>query len=97
MVNLDPNHAVRVVFTRHLTRHVDASPAEVSAGSLRDVLSQAFSGREALRGYVLDDAGTIRRHIAVFVDNDHWRGSDLLEREVAAGAEVYVMQALSGG
>jgi len=87
---------VRVSFTANLQRHVGAPVTEVAAGTLRAVLDRVFAAQPALRGYVLDDQDGLRKHVTVFVDGEQVRDRTL-DQSIAAGAEVYVMQALSGG
>lgn len=88
---------VRVVFTENIQRHVACPPVEVAAGTVREVLEAVFAGNERARGYVLDEGGAVRRHMAVFVDGRQIRDPEGLSDLVPEGAEVYVMQALSGG
>ena len=86
--------AVRVVVTRQIGRYLDCPPAEVEAGDLRGALEAVFARTPKLRGYVLDDRGRVRRHVRVFVDGA--TESDL-GRSLSDGAEVYIMQSLTGG
>ncbi len=86
-----------VAFTPNLQRHVP-SPTVVAAGAtVREVLERVFADNPRLRGYVLDEQGGLRKHMAVFVD-----GHQLIDRAaqsdpVGPSSEIYVMQALSGG
>ena len=64
---------------------------------MRAVLDAAFAGNERARGYVLDEHGVLRKHMIVFVDGQMIRDRVGLGDEVPESAEVYVMQALSGG
>ena len=61
------------------------------------MLDAVFSENPELRGYVLDDQGRLRRHMVVFVDGKVVEDRAELGDDVADGAEVLVMQALSGG
>jgi molybdopterin converting factor small subunit len=87
----------RVTFTANLRRHVDASAAEVPGSTVGEVLDAVFARRPGLRGYILDDQGAIRRHVVVFVGGEPVRDRAHLSDAVAPGAEITVMQALSGG
>ncbi|MBI1826382.1 MAG: MoaD/ThiS family protein [Planctomycetes bacterium] len=88
---------VRVTFTRNLQRYV-ASPAEtLKAGTVREALDAAFAMNERARGYVLDDRGALRKHMIVFVNGQAIKDRDAQSDPVPDGAEIYVMQALSGG
>jgi len=88
---------VRVTFTPNLQRHVTCPPASVSGESIGEVLAEVFSSNERARGYVLDDQGGLRKHMIVFVNGRAIRDRVKLSDAVPDGAEVYVMQALSGG
>ena len=88
---------VRVSFTANLRRHVDCEPRDVKAGTLRAVLDEALPMGDALRGYVLDERGGLRKHITVFLGADAVRDRARLSDDVAPGTEVWAMQALSGG
>jgi sulfur-carrier protein len=70
---------------------------EVEADSLFAALNGVFALHPNLRGYVLDDAGVVRHHVAVFIDGQAIDDKRNLEVPLALGAEVYLMQALSGG
>jgi len=87
----------RIFFTPNVQRHVACPPAEVAGKTVREVLHAYFVEHPTARGYVLDEQGALRPHMVVFVNNepisDRVRQSDV----VPADAEVFVMQALSGG
>lgn len=87
----------RVVFTRNLQRHVPCPPVEVAGATVRACLEAAFAQQPRLRGYVEDEHGALRFHMAVFVDGVPVADRRTLADPVAEGSEVYVMQALSGG
>lgn len=86
-----------VSFTPNLQRHVTCPTVQVRGRTVRDVLNDAFAGNERARGYVLDDQGALRRHMIVFVDGRAVQDRVHLSDPVPETAEVYVMQALSGG
>ncbi len=70
---------------------------EVAGASVGEALEAVFARHPNLRGYVLDEHGVIRHHVAVFVDGDALGDKRNLEQAIGNDAEVYVMQALSGG
>ena len=70
---------------------------EVAGGTVGDVLEGLFQRHPNLRGYVIDERGMLRRHVAVFLDGAAIHHHSDLREPLAAQAEVYVMQALSGG
>jgi len=86
-----------VVFTPNLQRHVACPAATVPGATVRDALEAVFATNPRARGYVLDEQGALREHMAVFVDGEQVADRVRLSEPVRADAEVYVMQALSGG
>jgi len=88
----------RVTFTTHIARHV-ACPAhvDVSGETVRSVLEEVFREYPLLRGYVLDEQGAVRKHVAVFVGGEPARDRRGLTDAVTDATEIHVMQALSGG
>ena len=57
-----------VSFTSALQRFLPAPSAQVGGGTVGAALGAVFASRPALRGYVLDDQGALRRHVAVYVN-----------------------------
>ena len=88
---------VTVAFTPNLRRHLSVPTLEVDGDTVRDVLEAVFAGHERLRGYILDDQGALRKHVAVFVNNLEIADRERLSDRIEAGSEVHVLQALSGG
>ncbi|MGL4514572.1 MAG: MoaD/ThiS family protein [Lacipirellulaceae bacterium] len=86
-----------VRFTSHLRDVAPDEPIEVEGSTTGEALRAAFVGRDRLRSYVFDDAGRLRRHVAVFVDGELTTDRVGLGQPLHADSEVYVMQALSGG
>jgi sulfur carrier protein ThiS len=87
-----------IEFTSQLAQHVDCPPGRsVDASSLSEALEVVFDEHPQLRGYVLDDQGAIRKHIAVFIDGEMLHQRDHLDVPVSRSSEIFVMQALSGG
>lgn len=88
---------VTVEFAPSLRRHVDCPPQQVMSGSLRQVLDAALQAMPALCAYVLDDQRAVRKHVAVFVNADMVHDRVKLDRVIADGDKVLVVQALTGG
>jgi molybdopterin synthase sulfur carrier subunit len=86
-----------VIFTRALERFLEAPSATVEGATLGAALAAVFASRPALRGYVLDDQGAVRRHVAVYVNGRPIRDRVRLGDPVGPDDEIYVIQALSGG
>ncbi len=86
-----------MVFTRNLQRHVECPPKTVEAETVGQALSQVFADVPLLEGYVVDERGSLRKHMVVFVDGRQITDRRHLSDRVDPDGEVYVMQALSGG
>ncbi len=69
----------------------------VTGETVGAALQEVFGDQPKLRGYVLDDQGSLRQHVQIYVRDrpiaDRTRQSDA----VAVNDEIYVLQALSGG
>ena len=86
-----------VLFTRALERFLPAPTAAVEGATVAAALAAVFASRPALRGYVLDDQGVLRRHVAVYVNGRVVNDRIGLSDPVGPRDEIYVFQALSGG
>lgn len=87
----------RVVFTQNLQRHVPCPPVEVAGKTVREALEMVFAQNPRAQGYVLDETGSLRQHMTVFVDGvqiaDRRKQSDAVRPD----SEIRVIQSLSGG
>jgi sulfur-carrier protein len=86
-----------IIFTRALERFLEAPCVTVEGSTLCEALAAVFASRPTLRGYVLDDQGALRRHVAVYVNGRPVRDRARLGDPVGSDDEIYVFQALSGG
>jgi sulfur-carrier protein len=86
-----------VTFTPALRRFLRAPDARVAGTTVGAALAAVFAEQPALRGYVLDDQGALRRHVAVYVNGAAVRDRARLGDAVAPDDEIYVFQALTGG
>lgn len=84
-------------FTRNIQRHVACPTETVDAGTLADAMAAYFALHAPARGYVLDDRGRLRAHMAAFIDGRQIEDRDRLSDPVASGAVIDIVQALSGG
>jgi sulfur carrier protein ThiS len=87
----------RLNFTPNLARRLACPGAEVAGTTVREALEDYFRGNPKARGYVLDDQGAVRKHVAIFVNRVLIRDRRKLTDAVANGDEIFVVQALSGG
>ncbi len=86
-----------VRFARAFRRHVDCPDADVPGATVGEVLDAYFTERPAVRSYVLDGEGAVRRHVAVFRNGDQIVDRAGLNDAVGDGDRIDVFQALSGG
>lgn len=86
-----------VRFTRNIQRHVECPTLDVNGATLGEVLNAYFSANQRARGYVLDDEGKLRKHMAAFIDGRQIDDRNTLSDAVPAGAVVDIVQSLSGG
>jgi molybdopterin synthase sulfur carrier subunit len=88
---------IRVSFTQNIQRHVACPATEVDGSTVREVLAAVFESNERARGYVLDELGSLRKHMNVYINGEQIRDRVGLSDPVPEGSEVYIFQALSGG
>lgn len=82
-----------LVFTdgnRHI--EIDASPTTV-----REALEFLFSLHPGIRDRLLNEQGEIREHVNVFLGREELRYLDGVATRLEDGAEITIMQAVSGG
>jgi molybdopterin converting factor small subunit len=83
--------------TKALQRHVDAPPASVPGATVRGALDAYFAAHPAVRSYVLDEQGGLRKHITVFLNGEQIADRVGMTDPVGEDDEIHVMPALSGG
>ena len=88
---------VEVSFAKAFRRHVECPDASVDGSTVREVLGAYFAEHPVVRSYVLDDAGAVRKHVAIFHNDDLILDRETLTGAVADGDRLQVFQALSGG
>lgn len=88
----------------HLTRHLFAFFPQLEG---RDITVEASTVGEVVQAleriapgigfYICDERGRLRTHVNIFVAKQMIRDRKGLTDAVAAGDEVHILQALSGG
>ncbi len=73
------------------------SKVEVTGATVGEVLDAVESAHPGLKARILEDDGSIKRFMNVFVDDDDVRYLDGLDTKVNDGANVTVFQAVAGG
>lgn len=90
--------------TVHLTQHLHSFFPQLKGKEVVIEASTALEVVRALEGlapgigfYICDERGCLRTHVNIFVDKQMIRDRRGLSDTVAAGGEVHILQALSGG
>lgn len=86
-----------IVFAPAIQRHVQIPAQNVPAKTLREALHAAFAIKPALRDYIVDEQDRLRQHVTIFIDNEQIGDRRDLDEVIVDNAEIYVVQALSGG
>ncbi|AKC70451.1 MoaD/ThiS family protein [Pandoraea oxalativorans] len=86
-----------VIFAPAIQRHVPVDEQHVEGLNVHDALAQCVAQTPALRGYLFNDQGRLRPHVAVFVDGRLIRDRHTLGDALTGASSIYVAQALSGG
>jgi molybdopterin synthase sulfur carrier subunit len=86
-----------VHFTAWLRELVPDGPLRADGKTVGDALTAVFIEKPHVRSYVLDDRGSLRKHVCVFADGRRLPRDATMAHPIGADAKLYVMQALSGG
>ncbi len=86
-----------VSFTSALQRFLRVPTMRVDAATVREAVDAVFAEHPALRGYVLDDQGAVRRHVSIYIGTEPLRDRATLSDTVGPDDEIFVLQALTGG
>ena len=65
--------------------------------SLQEVFKEIEINYPGLSSYVLDERGSLRRHVNIFIDGKMINDRNKLSDSFSSNSEIYIMQALSGG
>jgi molybdopterin converting factor small subunit len=74
-----------------------ATQLSIGAGTVRGMLEELERTQSALYRNICDETGAVRRHLNVFVNSDNMRDLDGVDTTLAAGDEVTIVPAVSGG
>jgi sulfur-carrier protein len=75
------------------SRAGDRSDHDLEGGTVRELLRELERSQPALATWILDEQGSIRRHINIFVNGEP--GSE--ETPVGASDRIDILPAISGG
>lgn len=87
------------VFVPGVLRYESGGAAELSlrARTVREALAALEAAHPKLHRNVCDETGAVRRHINLFVNDDHLRDRGGLDTPLAPGDTIYILTAVSGG
>ena len=84
----------RVILTGPICQQAGGlSTVEVGGDTVAAAISALEDACPALRGWVVDEQGTLRRHVRVFLR----QGAIPLEAPVGPNDELHIVAAISGG
>ena len=87
-----------IKFTYALKKfYPDLDSLEITASDVDEVVYAIDKNYPGIRGYLLDDQGSLRKHVNIFVDGALISDRTTLLDKITEHSEVYIMQALSGG
>jgi len=73
------------------------SEVNADGSTLAEVLESLDGSYPGIKGRILDEQGSIRRFVNVYVGNDDVRFLEALDTKTPEGAQVSVIPAVAGG
>jgi len=94
-----PSTAAVELFVPEMLRQYcgKARTLDVAGGTVRAVLGEIERDYPSLYVNVCDETGAVRRHINIFVNDEHMRDVAGLESPLGAGDTLTILPAVSGG
>jgi molybdopterin converting factor small subunit len=90
--------AITIDVPSPLRDYCDGAPElVVSASTVRAALEQIERSHPSLYRSICDETGRVRRHVNLFVNTSHVRGTEELDTALAPGDVLTIMPAVSGG
>ncbi len=88
----------KIKFTAALERFFpDLSELTVHGNSVREILHAVEIKYPGISDYLLEEDGSLRKHVNIFLDENMIQDRHELSDEVGEKNEILVFQALSGG
>jgi sulfur-carrier protein len=87
-----------IKFTYALKRFFpDLSDLSADGSSFPAIFKELETKYPGLLAYVLDEQGSLRRHVNIFIDGKMINDRNSLSDHFNPNSTIYIMQALSGG
>jgi len=80
---------------RKLTNNEEV--VEVSAGTIGDAISELQTRYPGIKERLIDDSGTVRRFVNVYVNEEDIRFLDNQQTKLKDGDEISIIPAIAGG
>lgn len=88
----------KIKFTSALKRFFPTlTETEVEGETVKEVLSNVEKVYPGISGYLMQDDGTLRKHVNIFVQGDLIEDRIKLKDKINHNDELLIFQALSGG
>ncbi len=88
----------RVTFTNHLKRFFpNLADVSVEGATIAEIVAALEELHPGLTDYIVDERGSLRKHVNIFVGDTLIRDRSALTDAVTSGDNVFILQALSGG
>lgn len=89
---------VHVHFTSALKRFVpDLQSIDAEGTTVADVITAVETAYPGLSDYLVEENGTLRKHVHIFINDAFIRDRRKLSDGIRSGDHVHIIQALSGG
>jgi sulfur-carrier protein len=84
----------KVILTGSIRQHVGGiGEVEMAGETARAVITALEASHPALRGWVVDEQGVLRRHVKLFLR----QSAVALDTPLGPGDELHIVAAISGG
>ena len=88
----------KIRFTSALKRFFPTlTESEIEGDTVRDVLNNIEKIYPGISNYLMQDDGTLRKHVNIFVQGNLIENRQTLSDKVKHSDELMIIQALSGG
>jgi molybdopterin synthase sulfur carrier subunit len=88
----------RVAYTSHLARFFPGlDDEEVEGATVAEVLRELERRHPGLGSYLVDERGSLRQHVSIFVGEKAVVDRQKLSDRLAKDTRLFIAQALSGG
>ena len=88
----------QVKFTPNLKRFFpDLCECQIDVRTVADIIAAVDQRWRGLGDYIIDEQGSLRKHVNIFVGDELLRDKLALSDSVRADTTVFIVQALSGG